>query len=83
MGNALAGARSPHEPFVDDGSGEERTVELRLDGLDPKAANVLLRSIYQIRQIEVGQDGLTVTGPASRVDAAESTLDALGVLRAG
>ena len=80
--NALIGAHAPHEPMLDDDR-TERTIELRLDGLDPKAAAVLLRSMYQIRQIELGEAGLTVTASPARLDAAEATLDALGVLQAG
>lgn len=80
---AVAATIAPHDPLrfdrKDDSPTETRV--FRIEGLDTKAAVVVLRSIYGIRALTEREDNssVTVTAPALKLDAIEALLRALGV----
>jgi hypothetical protein len=80
---AVAETIVPHDPLRFDRKDESPTETrvFRVEGLDTKAAVVILRSIYGIRAVTEREDNssVTVTAPAAKLDAIEALIRALGV----
>jgi hypothetical protein len=82
--NAIAKTADPHEVETpgSTNAGPTETRVFRIDGIDRKAAVVVLRAIYQIRELSElpEENAISVTAPAAKLKRTEALLGTLGVL---
>ncbi len=82
--DGLERAVAPHDPLRFERGSEEQTETrvFRLAGIDPRSAQTVLRSLYQIRELTVLADGtrLSVRTTIPKLEASEALFRELGVL---